>query len=336
MNFSLSLCFPAALQVEITPAQGEISVGESKFFLCEVVGDAKEIDWFAPNGEKLLPGRPDISVSKNDESSSTLTIYNANVDHAGMYKCVAKSGDKESQGTVIVKIFQFNEGDDADIICDVISSPPPTIIWKYKKMRIQPETDVRFKVLSNNHLQIRGIKKTDEGDYTCEGRIMARGEIDLRVIKVIVNVLPSIRTRYTELNATADINQAVTLACYADGYPEPTVTWARGNIVLESEGKYSLNEDGSELTIKDVTKLDEGDYQCIARNKAGERSEEVSLNVFVQPKITFLENQTASELEEQITLTCEATGDPTPNIIWSFGRRVFTENEQVRRGSGAK
>uniref|UniRef100_A0A9J7ZIY0 Neural cell adhesion molecule 1a n=1 Tax=Cyprinus carpio carpio TaxID=630221 RepID=A0A9J7ZIY0_CYPCA len=347
---SLSLSSPAALQVEITPAQGEVSVGESKFFLCEVTGDAKEIDWFAPSGEKLQPGRPDISVSKNDESSSTLTIYNANVDHAGMYKCVAKSGEKESEGTVIVKIFQkltfqnaptpqeFNEGDNADIICDVISSPPPTIIWKFKKTRIQPETDVRFKVLSNNHLQIRGIKKTDEGDYTCEGRIMARGEIDLRVIKVIVNVLPSIRTRYTELNATADINQAVMLACYADGYPEPTVTWARAvtrgaNIVLESDGKYNLNEDGSELTIKDVTKLDEGDYQCIARNKAGERSEEVSLSVFVQPKITFLENQTASELEEQITLTCEATGDPTPNIIWSFGRRVFTENEQSLDGN---
>uniref|UniRef100_A0A8C1T3S1 Neural cell adhesion molecule 1a n=1 Tax=Cyprinus carpio TaxID=7962 RepID=A0A8C1T3S1_CYPCA len=342
MDFSLSLSSPAALQVEITPAQGEVSVGESKFFLCEVTGDAKEIDWFAPSGEKLQPGRPDISVSKNDESSSTLTIYNANVDHAGMYKCVAKSGEKESEGTVIVKIFQkltfqnaptpqeFNEGDNADIICDVISSPPPTIIWKFKKTRIQPETDVRFKVLSNNHLQIRGIKKTDEGDYTCEGRIMARGEIDLRVIKVIVNVLPSIRTRYTELNATADINQAVMLACYADGYPEPTVTWQKEQ-VFESKlyGKYSLNEDGSELTIKDVTKLDEGDYQCIARNKAGERSEEVSLSVFVQPKITFLENQTASELEEQITLTCEATGDPTPNIIWSFGRRVFTENEQA-------
>ncbi|XP_048022403.1 neural cell adhesion molecule 1a isoform X22 [Megalobrama amblycephala] len=337
--------YAAALQVDITPAQGEISVGESKFFLCEVVGDAKEIDWFAPNGEKLSPGRPDISVSKNDESSSTLTIYNANIDHAGMYKCVAKSGDKESQGTVIVKIFQkltfqnapspqeFNEEDNADIICDVISSPPPTIIWKYKKTRIQPETDVRFKVLSNNHLQIRGIKKTDEGDYTCEGRIMARGEIDLRVIKVIVNVKPSIRTRYTELNATADINQAVTLACYADGYPEPTVTWARANIVLESNGKYSLNEDGSELTIKNVNKLDEGDYQCIARNKAGENRKEVTLSVFVQPKITFLENQTASELEEQITLTCEATGDPTPNIIWSFGRRVFTENEQSLDGN---
>lgn len=42
-------------------------------------------------------------------------------------------------------------------------------------------------MLSNNHFQIRGIKKTDEGLYTCEARLMSRGEIDLRVIKVIVN-----------------------------------------------------------------------------------------------------------------------------------------------------
>ncbi|MCJ8740804.1 hypothetical protein PDJAM_G00063270 [Pangasius djambal] len=322
------------------PPHGEISVGESKFFLCEVVGDVKDIDWFAPSGEKLLPNRQDISVSRNDDTSSTLTIYSATVDNAGIYKCVAKNGDKEAEATVNVKIYQkltfqnapspqeFNEGDDAVIVCDVISSPPPTIIWKYQRTKIQPEKDVRFKVLSNNHLQIRGIKKSDEGDYTCEGRIMARGEIDLRVIKVIVNVLPSIRTRYAELNATADIKQAVTLVCYADGYPEPTVTWVRNKVVLVADEKYSLNDDGSELTIKDVKKLDEGDYTCIARNKAGEKQEEISLKVFVQPKITYLKNQTASELEEQTVLTCEATGDPTPSIMWSFGRRIFSEGEQ--------
>uniref|UniRef100_A0A4W5QJH0 Neural cell adhesion molecule 1 n=1 Tax=Hucho hucho TaxID=62062 RepID=A0A4W5QJH0_9TELE len=333
-----SLCFslPASLQVEITPMQGEISMGESKFFLCEVVGDVKDIDWYAPNGEKLLPNRQDILVNRNDESSSTLTIYNANVDNAGIYKCVAKNGDKESQGTVNVKIFQkitfqnapspqeFNEGDDADIICDVVSSPPADIIWKHK---------VRFKILTNNHLQIRGIKKTDEGAYTCEARVMTRGEIDLKIIKVIINVLPSIRTRQSEVNATADVNQSVMLACDADGFPEPTVTWARNNIVLESDEKYGLNNDGSELIIKDVKKVDEGDYTCIARNKAGEKEEEVSLNVFVQPKITYLVNQTASELEEQITLTCEASGDPTPTITWSFGRRVFTEGEQSLDGN---
>lgn len=38
--FVLSSFFdPAAIQVQITPTQGEISVGDSKFFLCEGKGD---------------------------------------------------------------------------------------------------------------------------------------------------------------------------------------------------------------------------------------------------------------------------------------------------------
>ncbi|XP_030294777.1 neural cell adhesion molecule 1a isoform X6 [Sparus aurata] len=331
----------AAIQVEITPTQGEISVGDSKFFLCEVVGDAKDIDWYAPSGEKILPNRQDIFVSRSDETTSTLTIYHANVDSAGIYKCVAKNGDKEAQATVQVKIFQkitfesapspqeFNEGDDADIVCDVVSSPPPTIIWKHKGSRIQVAKDVRYKIMDNGHLQIRGIKKTDEGMYNCEARVMARGEIDFRMIKVVVNVLPTIRARQSDVNATADVGSSALLACDADGFPEPTVTWAHNNIVLETGDKYSLNEDGSELVIKDVKKVDEGDYTCIAKNKAGEKAEEVSLNVFVQPKITYLNNQTVSEFEEQVTLTCEASGDPTPTISWSFENRVFSEGEQA-------
>ncbi|XP_068571745.1 neural cell adhesion molecule 1a isoform X2 [Cebidichthys violaceus] len=330
----------AAIQVQITPTQGEISVGESKFFLCEVVGDAKDIDWYAPSGEKILPNRPDIFVSRSDETTSSLTIYHANVDSAGIYKCVARNGDKEAQATVQVKIFQkitfesapspqeFNEGDDADIVCDVVSSPPPTIIWKHKGSRIQVAKDVRFMIMDNGHLQIRGIKKIDEGMYNCEARIMARGEIDFKMIKVVVNVLPTIRARLSEVNATADTDRSALLACDADGFPEPTVTWAHNNVVLETGNKYSLSDDGSELLIKSVKKVDEGDYTCIAKNKAGEKAEEVSLNVFVKPRITYLNNQTASEFDHQVTLTCEASGDPTPTISWSFQNRVFTEGEQ--------
>ncbi|XP_036416436.1 neural cell adhesion molecule 1b isoform X1 [Colossoma macropomum] len=332
-----------SLRVDITPAHGEISVGESKFFLCEVMGGVKGIDWFSPSGEKIETNRQDITVFRNDETSSTLTIYNANVDSAGTYKCVGTSGDQQAEATVNVKIYQkitfknapslqeFTEGDSAVIVCDVISSPPPTVIWKHKRAKIQYEKDVRFKVLNNNHLQIRGIKKTDEGVYTCEGRIMARGEIDFRAIRVVVNVLPTIRVRQAEVNATADLGHSAMLACDADGFPEPTVTWTRSprsDVLLESGDKYGFNEDGSEMTIMNVKKLDEGDYTCIARNKAGKTEEEVSLRVFVKPRITYLENHTTTEMEEQITLTCEATGDPTPTITWSYGTRVFTEGEQ--------
>lgn len=36
---------------------------------------------------------------------------------------------------------EFTEGDNADIICDVESSPPPTVLWKYKGRKIQMEKD---------------------------------------------------------------------------------------------------------------------------------------------------------------------------------------------------
>lgn len=49
---------------------------------------------------------------------------------------------------------------------------------------------------------------------------------------------------------------------------------------MEAGGKYRFNEDGSEMTLLEVAKLDEGEYTCIAKNKAGESEQELSLRVF--------------------------------------------------------
>uniref|UniRef100_A0A8C7YT84 Neural cell adhesion molecule 1b n=1 Tax=Oryzias sinensis TaxID=183150 RepID=A0A8C7YT84_9TELE len=247
--FLLVVC----LEVQIIPAHGEISLGESKFFMCEAI--------------------------------------------FGKFMIKKKTHFRLSFFNLIIK------------------------------------KDVRFKILSNNHLQIHGIKKTDEGLYTCEARLMARGEIDLRVIKVIVNVRPTVRILQSELNATADVGQPAKMTCAVDGFPEPMVTWTRNGVDLEAGEKYSFNEDGSEITIMDVTKLDEGEYTCIAKNKAGKDDKELSLRVFVKPKITYIMNQTSSEMDEQVTLTCEASGDPTPTISWSSGDHVFTEGEQSPDGN---
>lgn len=62
--------------------------------------------------------------------------------------------------------------------------------------------------------------------------------------------------------------------------------------------KYSLNDDGSELTIKGVKKLDDGDYTCIARNKAGEKQEEITLKVFGKRQIIIPQSpSSAAELK---------------------------------------
>ncbi|XP_020918460.1 neural cell adhesion molecule 1 isoform X10 [Sus scrofa] len=335
-----------SLQVDIVPSQGEISVGESKFFLCQVAGDAKDkdISWFSPNGEKLTPNQQRISVVWNDDSSSTLTIYNANIDDAGIYKCVVTAEDgTESEATVNVKIFQklmfknaptpqeFREGEDAVIVCDVVSSLPPTIIWKHKGRDVILKKDVRFIVLANNYLQIKGIKKTDEGTYRCEGRILARGEINFKDIQVIVNVPPTVQARQSIVNATANLGQSVTLVCDAAGFPEPTMSWTKDGEQIENEEdeKYLFSDDSSELTIRKVDKNDEAEYVCIAENKAGEQDASIHLKVFAKPKITYVENQTAMELEEQVTLTCEASGDPIPSITWRTSTRNISSEEKA-------
>ncbi|KAM9220007.1 neural cell adhesion molecule 1 isoform 15-T15 [Dugong dugon] len=340
------LATAVSLQVDIVPSQGEISVGESKFFLCQVAGDAKDkdISWFSPNGEKLTPNQQRISVVWNDDSSSTLTIYNANIDDAGIYKCVVTGEDgSESEATVNVKIFQklmfknaptpqeFREGEDAVIVCDVVSSLPPTIIWKHKGRDVILKKDVRFIVLSNNYLQIRGIKKTDEGTYRCEGRILARGEINFKDIQVIVNVPPTVQARQNIVNATANLGQSVTLVCDAEGFPEPTMSWTKDGDQIEDEEdeKYIFNDDSSALTISKVDKNDEAEYVCIAENKAGEQDASIHLKVFAKPKITYVENQTAMELEEQVTLTCEASGDPIPSITWRTSTRNISSEEKA-------
>ncbi|XP_077162346.1 neural cell adhesion molecule 1 isoform X3 [Paroedura picta] len=337
-----------SLQVNIIPNKVEVAVGESKFFVCEVIGDAKrkDISWFAPNGEKLVSNQR-ITVAPSGDSDSTLTIYNVDIDDAGIYKCVVSSEEGEAEATLNVKIFQkltfrnapspqeFKEGEDAVIVCDVVSSLPPNIMWKHLGRDVVLKKDVRFVVLSNNYLQIRGIKKTDEGMYRCEGRILTRGEVDFREIRVIVNVPPTVHTRQSTVNATANLGQAVTLVCEADGFPEPTISWTKDGESIErgeDDEKYGFNYDGSELTIRRVEKNDEAEYICIAENKAGEHDATIHLKVFAKPKITYVENKTAMELEDQITLTCEASGDPIPSITWRTSTRNISNEEKTQDG----
>ncbi|XP_054853412.1 neural cell adhesion molecule 1 isoform X3 [Eublepharis macularius] len=335
-----------AVQVDIIPNKVEVAVGESKFFVCEVTGDAKrkDVSWFAPNGEKLSNQQRIIVSPATPEADSTLTIYSVEIDDAGIYKCVVSTEEGEFEATLNVKIFQkltfrnapspqeFKEGEDAVIVCDVVSSLPPTIMWKHLGRDIVLKKDVRFVVLSNNYLQIRGIKKTDEGMYRCEGRILARGEIDFREIRVIVNVPPTVHTRQSTVNATANLGQSVTLVCEAEGFPEPTISWTKDGESIErgeDDEKYGFSYDGSELTIRRVEKNDEAEYICIAENKAGEHDATIHLKVFAKPKITYVENKTAMELEDQVTLTCEASGDPIPSITWRTSTRNISNEEKA-------
>ncbi|MGH0147805.1 UNVERIFIED_CONTAM: hypothetical protein FKN15_043319 [Acipenser sinensis] len=90
---------------------------------------------------------------------------------------------------------EFRQGEDAEIVCNVISSPVPIVTWIYNNREVTAMTDDRLGVLPNGNMQIQKVGKSDEGVYRCEARVEARGEIDFRDIAVIINdrlgVLPN-------------------------------------------------------------------------------------------------------------------------------------------------
>ncbi|XP_026125574.1 inactive carboxypeptidase-like protein X2 [Carassius auratus] len=91
-------------QVKIIPSYAKIQVGRDKRLMCKVDGGAKDIDWFSPNGEKILVRRDNLEVRDHGNSLSSLIVLNANLNNAGIYKCVARNGDTESQATVKLDI----------------------------------------------------------------------------------------------------------------------------------------------------------------------------------------------------------------------------------------
>ncbi|XP_007952358.1 neural cell adhesion molecule 2 [Orycteropus afer afer] len=336
----------ALLQVTISLSKVELSVGESKFFTCSAIGEPETIDWYNPQGEKIISTQR-VAVQK-DGVRSRLTIYNANIEDAGIYRCQATDAKGQTQeATVVLEIYQkltfrevvspqeFKQGEDAEVVCRVSSSPAPVVSWLYHNEEVTTISDNRFAMLANNNLQILNINKSDEGIYRCEGRVEARGEIDFRDIIVIVNgpglnIEPHLSKKWSPSSGLPTSG----LGLNREPHPiEKQPPGPRNGKVIEENEKYFLKGSSTELTIRNIINSDGGPYVCRATNKAGEDEKHAFLQVFVQPHIIQLKNETTYE-NGQVTLICEAEGEPIPEITWKRAMDGITFSEGDKSTDG--
>ncbi|XP_047194964.1 neural cell adhesion molecule 2 isoform X2 [Hippoglossus stenolepis] len=337
----------AALQVSISLNKVELSVGESKFFICTAIGEPVRLEWYNPQGERIVQSKR--MALHTETSRSRLIIYNAIIEDAGIYRCQATdaSGHTE-EASVVLEIYQrltfqdiqspqeFRHGETAEVVCDVISSPVPVVVWYYQDKEITEEHRSKFQVLTNNNLQIHQVNKADEGVYRCEASVEARGEIDFVDIAVVVNVPPVLSVFQQTFNATADYQESVTFTCITSGSPDPVFTWHRKGQQLEPSEQHVFNRlEGGRgmLTIHNIRQGDGGAYTCKATNKAGSQDRELFLKVFVQPHITQLQNVTAVEGSAAM-ISCVAEGEPLPDISWRRASDGHTFVEGDKRQDG--
>lgn len=99
------------------------------------------------------------------------------------------------------------------------------------------------------------------------------------------------------------------LRCTATGYPEPTIEWRRLDGYLSND---VVNRDGY-LRFNSLRKEDEGSYQCIAINEAGQSDVIVPIYVYEQqtrPQPPIRPQPTRPPREEVTIEPSQYSGEP--------------------------
>ena len=83
-------------------------------------------------------------------------------------------------------------------------------------------------------------------------------------------------------------DREVLFRCVATGQPTPTITWRKDGEPLQQDHRHIMSEGGT-LSIIDPKFDDEGNYECVAQNSAGEIVSKAALNYYgVDGKERFL------------------------------------------------
>uniref|UniRef100_A0AAQ5Y2R0 Ig-like domain-containing protein n=1 Tax=Amphiprion ocellaris TaxID=80972 RepID=A0AAQ5Y2R0_AMPOC len=99
---------------------------------------------------------------------------------------------------------------------------------------------------------------------------------------------------------------------------------------MRDDSRLNLLEDGT-LMIQDTRETDQGVYQCMAKNVAGEvKTSQVTLRYFgapSRPSFVIQPQNTEVLVGESVTLECSATGQPQPRVSWTKGDRTPLPND---------
>ncbi|KAI4874309.1 hypothetical protein NFI96_001224 [Prochilodus magdalenae] len=147
--------------------------------------------------------------------------------------------------------------------CVVKGYPLPIIRWMLDGKVIN-ESDGRFAVIGGGILQIMNLTESDAGTYICQAD-NGNETIETQA-QLIVQVPPRFLKKPSNMYAHEAMD--IIFECEVTGSPAPTVKWLKnGDAVIPSD--YFKIVDQHNLQVLGLVRSDEGFYQCLAENEAG-------------------------------------------------------------------
>eukprot|EP00076_Gallus_gallus_P024036 XP_015146072.1 hemicentin-1 isoform X2 [Gallus gallus] len=345
--------------MDLSPKEMKIKINHSLTLECEAHAvPAAAISWYK-DGQPLKPDDRVIIQA----SGHTLQITEAQVSDTGRYTCLASNiaGEDEVEFDINIQVppsFQKpyrgwesgnmvdtgRGGENKDVIinnplslyCETDAVPPPVLTW-YKDGYPLNSSDKVLILPGGRVFQIPRARAEDAGRYMC----VAVNEAGEDSIHYNVHVLlpPSIRGADGDLPEEVNVlgNKVAVMDCVTSGSPSPSITWEKDGHLLAEDNKHSFLSNGRRLQILNSQVTDTGRYVCVVENIAGRAKKYFNLNVHVPPSVVGAnpENLTVV-VNNLISLTCEVTGFPPPDLSWLKNGKPVSLNTNTFIVPGAR
>ncbi|XP_055756200.1 neogenin-like isoform X13 [Salvelinus fontinalis] len=294
------------------PAAASIRLGDSQVLACDVNPDLVPLARWEREREPL-----ELSSRLVQLPNGALVVSNASEADAGLYRCMVENAgpaktSEEAQLTILPETGEEREleflveplpvtkvvGASLLLPCVVTGYPAPYVRWMVGDKLVE-ESEGKLELVGGGSLLIYNLTEEDAGVYSCMADI-TNNTIEAKA-ELTVQVPPEFLKRPANIYAHESMD--IMFQCEVTGSPAPTVKWVKnGDAVIPSDYFKIINEHN--LQVLGLVKSDEGFYQCLAENDAG--------NIQSSAQLIILEHDVALPTPPLPSLTPDTTDHVTP------------------------
>uniref|UniRef100_A0A674IMN9 Hemicentin-1 n=1 Tax=Terrapene triunguis TaxID=2587831 RepID=A0A674IMN9_9SAUR len=276
---------------------------------------------FSRNGIKL-----GMDQFFRESSSVNWEIAKVSLSDEGYYECIAISSVGTGRAQTFLDVSEpppvvqvpnnvtVTPGERAILTCLTLSTVRYNLTWQRNGNDLRLVEPSRIRMMSNLSLEIKSVKLTDAGEYSCT----ASNEGGSTVASVFLTVQEPPKVVISPRNRSFTEGSEVSIMCSATGYPKPKIVWTHNDMFILRSDRYRLTPEGT-LIIKKAVPKDAGLYGCLASNSAGTERQTSTLTYIEGPKLTVVHSEILVALGDTTVMECKTTGIPPPQIKWFKG-----------------
>uniref|UniRef100_A0A8C5LG89 Neurofascin n=1 Tax=Jaculus jaculus TaxID=51337 RepID=A0A8C5LG89_JACJA len=267
-----------------------LAPGEDGRLVCRANGNPKPTVQWMVNGEPLqsAPPNPNREVAGDtiifrDTQISSRAVYQCNTSNehgyllANAFVSVLDVPPRMlSPRNQLIRVILYNR---TRLDCPFFGSPIPTLRW-FKNGQGSNLDGGNYHVYENGSLEIKMIRKEDQGIYTCVAtNILGKAENQVRL-----EVKDPTRIYRMPEDQVAKKGTTVQLECRVKHDPSLrlTVSWLKDDEPLHIGNRMKKEDDS--LTIFGVAERDQGSYTCMASTELDQDLAKAHLTVLGRPE----------------------------------------------------